>query len=109
MQPKKIKGMKTKDEMDWIERMEPVWYWRKKEGILIVKEKCSFGVMATRELRRCLAPWGDIHWGDDGNVEPGVEFETGVYKDGIGMKDKVQIWALKEETENVNVKDVEID
>ena len=33
---------------------------------------------------------------------------NGVYKDGIGMKDKVESWAIKEETENVNVKDVEI-
>ena len=31
-----------------------------------------------------------------------------VYKDGIGMKDKVESWAVMEETKNVNVKYVEI-
>ena len=38
-------------------------------------------------------------------MEPGVEFETGVYLDGVVKR----IWKeIKEETENVNAMDVEI-
>ena len=33
---------------------------------------------------------------------PGIVFQTRVYKDGIGMRDRVVHLELKEETENVN-------
>ena len=39
------------------------------------------------------------------NIELGVEFKTGVYKDGVVKRFKIEI---KEETRNVSVMDVEI-